>query len=99
MVWLSTTRGPRRLDLRTGGALWYATGGAAWGRVEDIVTLAGTPGYFLSGATTSAATFSHDKAGWTIGAGVEAPLARDWSLKAEYLYVDLGSVDRRVRPR
>jgi outer membrane immunogenic protein len=32
-----------------------------------------------------------DKAGWTIGAGLEAALARNWTAKVEYLYVDLGS--------
>jgi outer membrane immunogenic protein len=91
MKWLSTTRA-RVGWIAPNGALWYATGGAAWGRVQDTVTLTATPGFFLSGATASAATFSHDKAGWTIGAGVETPLARNWSLKAEYLYVDLGRV-------
>jgi outer membrane immunogenic protein len=28
--------------------------------------------------------------GWTVGAGVEAVIAPRWSVKAEYLYVDLG---------
>jgi outer membrane immunogenic protein len=28
--------------------------------------------------------------GWTIGAGVEYALAKNWSLRAEYLYADLG---------
>ena len=30
--------------------------------------------------------------GWTIGAGVETPVWDHWSVKAEYLYVDLGTV-------
>jgi outer membrane immunogenic protein len=29
--------------------------------------------------------------GWTAGAGVEIALNQAWSVKAEYLYVDLGS--------
>jgi outer membrane immunogenic protein len=29
--------------------------------------------------------------GWTIGAGVEYQLSPAWSVKAEYLYVDLGN--------
>lgn len=29
-------------------------------------------------------------AGWTLGAGLEYALARNWSLKGEYLYYDLG---------
>jgi opacity protein-like surface antigen len=33
------------------------------------------------------------KTGWTIGAGIEWLVAGNWSLKAEYLYVDLGTVN------
>ena len=91
MKWLGTARA-RFGWIAPNSSLWYVTGGAAWARVEDTVTLAATPGYFLSGATASAATFSHERAGWTIGAGIETPLARNWSFKAEYLYVDLGRV-------
>jgi outer membrane immunogenic protein len=32
------------------------------------------------------------KIGWTVGSGLEAQLAGNWSLKTEYLYVDLGNV-------
>ena len=31
--------------------------------------------------------------GWTWGSGLEAQLAGNWSLKTEYLYVDLGKVE------
>jgi outer membrane immunogenic protein len=30
--------------------------------------------------------------GWTVGAGIEAQLMGNWTAKAEYLYVDLGTV-------
>ena len=30
--------------------------------------------------------------GWTIGAGAEIPVWGQWSVKAEYLYVDFGTV-------
>jgi len=30
---------------------------------------------------------------WTVGAGVEAALIGNWTWKAEYLYVNLGSLD------
>ena len=39
---------------------------------------------------------SKTKFGWTLGGGVEAALAANWSLKAEYLYMDLGSVSGSV---
>ncbi|WP_163202615.1 outer membrane protein, partial [Citrobacter koseri] len=29
--------------------------------------------------------------GWTVGAGVEYAVAPQWSVRAEYLYYDLGS--------
>jgi outer membrane immunogenic protein len=32
------------------------------------------------------------KAGWTVGGGVEYAFAPNWSVKAEYLYADLGDV-------
>jgi outer membrane immunogenic protein len=31
------------------------------------------------------------KGGFTVGAGVETALARNWTVKAEYLYLDFGS--------
>ena len=55
--------------------LVYGTGGAAFANVR--------------------ANFSNDpvtssiEAGWTVGAGVEAALGRNWSAKAEYLFVKL----------
>jgi outer membrane immunogenic protein len=35
---------------------------------------------------------SNTKAGWTAGGGVEAGLWGNWSIKAEYLYVDFGRI-------
>lgn len=32
--------------------------------------------------------------GWTAGGGLEYALSKTWSVKAEYLYADLGSVER-----
>lgn len=33
-----------------------------------------------------------NKTGWTAGAGVEYALSKEWTIKAEYLYVNFGSV-------
>jgi len=86
-------------------SLLYVTSGWAWGTVKDSfaygsstnpATAAFTGGPALAAAgpafLPAAASFSHSKSGWTIGAGVETKLwASPWSLKLEYLYVDLGS--------
>jgi len=73
--WLSTVRG--RVGYAFGGVMPYVTGGLA---VGDIV--ASTPGF--PGASTT-------NAGWTVGGGLEVALPGNWSVKAEYLHVDLGS--------
>jgi outer membrane immunogenic protein len=61
----------------TGNWLLYATGGLAIGDVHAWDAL--TP-----------AAGSEFRAGWTLGAGVEAAFAPNWTVKLEYLYVDLG---------
>jgi outer membrane immunogenic protein len=76
--WFGTTRA--RVGLATGPVLTYVTGGVAYGGIETGV---GTPAGSLTNSTT--------KTGWTWGAGVEAALGGNWTAKAEYLYLDLGS--------
>ncbi len=56
--------------------LFYATGGLAYG--EGRVDLGGL-------------SESHSTIGWTAGGGLEVGLTRRWSVKAEYLYVDLAA--------
>ncbi len=80
--WFGTTRG--RLGLANGQVLTYVTAGAAYGGTET--GLATTLGGLTNAATTTAT-----KTGWAWGAGVEAALAGNWTAKAEYLYLDLGS--------
>ncbi|MFS8038822.1 outer membrane protein [Xanthobacter sp. AM11] len=64
----------------------YLTGGLAYGRT----TVDGT--YHDSG-TAIVGSGAATQWGWTLGAGGEFAVANNWTLKAEYLYVDLGSVD------
>lgn len=73
--WLSTVRG--RIGLAFDRVMPYITGGLAAGDVR-----AATPG-FAGGSSTNA--------GWTVGGGLEVALPGNWSAKAEYLWVDLGS--------
>ncbi len=72
--WLATLRG--RVGYSFGRFMPYITGGAAFGDIKQSVT-------GFAGSTT-------DKAGWTLGGGIEAALTGPWTAKIEYLYVDLG---------
>jgi outer membrane immunogenic protein len=80
--WFGTTRA--RVGLATGPVLTYATAGVAYGGIETGLTT-------TLGGTTSSSDTSTTKTGWTWGTGVEAALGGNWTAKAEYLYVDLGS--------
>jgi outer membrane immunogenic protein len=62
----------------TGNWLPYVTGGLAVGEVQAWDALFASSG-------------SDFRAGWTVGGGVETAITRNWTLKVEYLYVDLGS--------
>jgi outer membrane immunogenic protein len=73
--WLGTVRG--RAGYAFDRFLPYVTGGAAAGDIR-----ASTPGF--AGA-------SQTNLGWTVGAGLEGAIIGNWSAKAEYLHVDLGS--------
>lgn len=90
--WLGTFRG--RIGITPSAPfLLYATGGLAVGKHElgiGVVSPAGVPPANLYNETSKVS------AGWTIGAGVEWMFAPRWSLKAEYLYVDLGNIDSTI---
>jgi outer membrane immunogenic protein len=81
--WLATVR--MRLGMAAGSALLYATGGVAFGQVDSRLDVVGE-GYSAFGEK------SETRTGWTVGGGLEWMLARSWTVKAEYLYVNLGEV-------
>ena len=70
--------------------LVYGTGGVAWAYDKLTRTqLAGTPaGGTADVGTTEAALLW--RWGWTAGAGVEVPIAPNWSAKLEYLAAEFG---------
>jgi len=72
----------------------YGTGGLATGgiRSNTNVTFAPLPGFAqtYSGAVQLGSGSSW-QVGWTAGAGGEYAFNANWSLKVEYLYVDLGT--------
>ncbi|HEV7636180.1 MAG TPA: outer membrane protein [Bradyrhizobium sp.] len=73
--------------------LLYVTGGLAYGRTEYSFNFF-QPGAVLnqvgSTATTYALRQSSTDIGYAAGFGGEYKLSRNWSVKAEYLYIDLG---------
>jgi outer membrane immunogenic protein len=75
--WLATVRG--RLGYAFDRFLPYFTGGLAVGDINASLPLPVLPGGSISNA------------GWTVGAGLEVGVVSNVSLKAEYLYVDLGN--------
>ena len=82
--WLATVRG-RAGFLATPAFLFYGTGGLAVANVKANYLFTDT----FSPATESA-SISTTRYGWTAGVGGEYALMNGWSIKAEYLYVDLG---------
>lgn len=89
--WFGTVRG-RLGVLVTPQWLLYATGGFAYGQANSSFTTTDlTGGCVAQGTLCAAGSSSGIRTGWTAGAGAEAMLTPNWSVKAEYLYVDLGS--------
>jgi outer membrane immunogenic protein len=75
---LGTVRG--RIGVAVDRVLFYATGGYAW--IDNKFSASGL------GLTLSDSKFH---SGWTVGGGIEAFIAPQWSVKGEYLYRSFGS--------
>lgn len=75
MDYFGTVRG--RVGYAFDNVLPYVTGGFAWGHNKVTDT-----DFDLSSENTHY--------GWTVGGGVEYALTNNWTVKAEYLYMDLG---------
>ena len=74
---MGTARG--RIGYAVNNVLFYGTGGYAW--IDNKLSASAL------GVTISDSKFH---SGWTVGAGVEAFIAPQWSVKGEYLYRSLG---------
>jgi len=77
--WTATAVG--KIGFAADRFLFYAKGGAAWARDE----------FTFSSPDFSPASTSDTVSGWVVGAGVEWAFARNWSLRAEYNYMDFGT--------
>jgi outer membrane immunogenic protein len=83
--WFGTFRG--RAGVTLDQVLFFGTAGLAYGGVQSSASNIYRP--TTAGAFTG--TSSDTRVGWAAGAGVEWAFARNWSVKGEYLHVDLGS--------
>jgi outer membrane immunogenic protein len=80
--YFGTVRG--RLGYAFGPSLLYATGGLAYGGIEnDAIAVVGPTPFTIKRTAT----------GYTIGGGYEYKLTPAWSLKAEYQFINLGRND------
>lgn len=94
--WLATARA--RLGLTAGNWFFYGTGGAAWGKVETNLSLSCLVGGCGSSSTALFASSSSSaiKGGWVAGFGAEWMFASNWSARAEWLHIDLGTVSNSL---
>jgi outer membrane immunogenic protein len=87
LQWFGTIRA--RTGLVFDRFLAYGTGGLAFGDVkvfnENAYNFNSTTWYTSNSTTT--------RVGWTAGGGVEYAVADRWTVKAEYLYYDLGTIN------
>ncbi|GLK71004.1 porin family protein [Ancylobacter dichloromethanicus] len=71
----------------------YFTGGLAWANVKvDENWTSYVDGAYIPGLSGTASR-SETLWGWTIGGGVEYAVTDNWTVKAEYLYADLGDIN------
>ena len=74
--------------------LVYATAGLAYGEVKSSAGVSGVQAPALNWAGNR----SDVQVGYTVGGGVEYALTNNWTIKAEYLYYDLGKETVRTIP-
>ena len=79
-----------RLGLASGRTLVYGKAGLAWGNfdrdVSSAIVVLGPGGVPLFNGSRS-----ETRTGFTVGAGIEHALGRNWSAKLEYDFMDFGS--------
>ncbi|MGB9115260.1 outer membrane protein [Bradyrhizobium sp.] len=90
LSWFGTVRG-RAGVLVTPTILLYGTGGLAYGEIDTGGSITGGT---LQGPlnTVLFPGLNSTQVGWAAGAGIEGRISGNWTMKLEYLYMDLGTV-------
>ena len=88
LPWFGTVRA--RAGYAADSFLVYATGGFAYGEAK-------TEGRANGGGLSARFDRTETRTGWTVGGGIAVALAEHVSLKLEYDYVDLGTMNGRFR--
>jgi outer membrane immunogenic protein len=84
--WVTTVTG--RAGYAWNNVLYYVKGGGAWtGNKGESDT------FNAAGALISIGVGTDNRNGWTVGTGLEYGFAPNWSVKAEYDYLDFGTSD------
>jgi len=78
-----------RIGREVGHWLYYVTGGMAW-TYEGFNRTTISPGSAAGPPPGTVDSAFVGRLGWTVGAGVEAPVAPHWTAKVEYLYSRFG---------
>lgn len=91
--WFGTARG------RIGFApicklLIYGTGGLAYGNADYKAET----NFAADGGPIFRTSHDDTNVGWTVGGGLEYAINKHWTVKAEYLYIDLNNESRTVNP-
>ncbi len=99
--YLGTVRGRLGIAI-TPTFLAYGTGGLAYGGLHSSVSILqqnlGPPGSNFTAPFSSFGSLNTSRVGWTAGGGLEWLFAPNWSVKAEYLYYDLGTATFALGP-
>ena len=80
--WFGTVRG--RLGYAWDRFMIYGTGGFAYGETKSALGMTDTFGFVAGNANTVTRT------GYVVGGGAEYAFSPNWTVKAEYQYIDLG---------
>lgn len=83
--WLITIR--PRIGYAWADTLVYVTGGLAISRLSFSQSYSDNLNFLSPAGGSESASAAQTKAGWVLGGGLEQSIGKNWSLKAEYLYV------------